>query len=71
MVHPQVATIPAQAACAAQEQGKFWEMEKLIFEKAFANREFSEAKMAELAAELKLNADKFKAVRRVWVAGSN
>lgn len=60
VVHPQTATTPAYAACAAQQQGKFWEMTALIFEKAFG-KDLSEAKMLELAAELKLDINKFKA----------
>ena len=32
VVHPQVAITPALATCAAQKQGKFWEMETAIWE---------------------------------------
>jgi protein-disulfide isomerase len=59
VVHPQTATVPALAACAAQEQGKFAEFNKSIWENAFG-KDTSEAKMTELATNLKLNMDKFK-----------
>jgi protein-disulfide isomerase len=32
VVHPDIGTLPALAACAAQQQGKFWEMEAAIFD---------------------------------------
>jgi protein-disulfide isomerase len=35
VVHPTKATEPALAACAAQQQGKFWEMEQAIVEHAW------------------------------------
>lgn len=35
IVHPQQATLPALAACAAGRQGKFWEMEAAIFDAAW------------------------------------
>jgi protein-disulfide isomerase len=59
VVHPQTATIPAMAACAAQQQGKFNEFEKTFFEKRFGQQN-DEAAMVALAGELKLNVDKFK-----------
>ena len=62
LVHPQAATIPAQASCAANKQGKFPEMEKLIWEKGFnAGRDLSQDNMDRLAGELGLNMAKFKA----------
>jgi protein-disulfide isomerase len=60
VVHPQTATVPALAACAAQEQGKFLEFNKAIWDNAFG-KDTSEAKMTELATNMKLNMDKFKA----------
>jgi protein-disulfide isomerase len=46
----------AMAAAAAQVQGKFWEMEKLLFQ----NQEtLAPSSYASFAAELKLNPDKF------------
>ncbi|HLU66293.1 MAG TPA: DsbA family protein [Kofleriaceae bacterium] len=62
VVHPQHATIPATAACAADKQGKFHEMYKLIWEKGFsAGRNLSQENMEKLAGELGLNMAKFKA----------
>ena len=62
MVHPQHATIPALAACAADRQGKFHEMMKLIWEKGFkAGRNLSQENMDKLAGEVGLDMKKFKA----------
>jgi predicted DsbA family dithiol-disulfide isomerase len=61
-VHPQVATTPALAACAAHRQGKFDKMEKLIWEKGFnANRNLSADNMEAIAKEVGLDMNKFKA----------
>ena len=60
IVHPPVATIPAEAACAAHKQGKFWEMEDLIWVKGFrANRNLARDNMDKLAAEAGLNMGQF------------
>src|SRR5688500_12783898 len=70
VVHPQTATIPALATCAAQKQGKFWEMEKAIWESAWEVEPRPRMKdpallgadnMMKLAKEIGLNVDKFKA----------
>jgi len=62
VVHPQVATIPALAACAAQKQGKYIEMYTAIWEKGFnANRNLGEDNMKKLAGELGLDMTKFTA----------
>jgi len=61
VVHPDRATTPALAACAAQQQGKFSEMKHLIWEKGFKENALDEAKMIALATEAKLDLDKFKA----------
>ena len=62
VVHPQLATIPALAACAADKQGKFMQMKDLIFEKGFnAGRNLSQENMDKLAGEVGLNMQKFKA----------
>jgi protein-disulfide isomerase len=62
IVHPTVATIPSQAVCAAHKQGKFAEMDNLIWEKGFkANRNLSQENMEALAQELKLDMTRFKA----------
>jgi predicted DsbA family dithiol-disulfide isomerase len=60
VVHPQHATIPAQAACAAALQNKFAEMEHLIWQKGFnAGRNLSKENMVTLAKEAGLNMDQF------------
>jgi protein-disulfide isomerase len=59
IVHPQSATVPAFASCAANEQGKFAEFNKALWEKAFG-KDTSDAMMTTIATELKLNMDKFK-----------
>lgn len=57
MVHPQRATLPALAACAAQRQGKFKDM----YKKIFANYgQYTDAKMQEHATALGLDLDQFK-----------
>lgn len=62
VVHPDVATIPAQAACAAHKQGKYSEMAHLIWEKGFkAGRNLGRDNMDKLAAEAGLDANRFKA----------
>lgn len=60
IVHPQLATLPAQAACAAHRQGRFWEMDELLWEKAFKTRQFDEAHMEELAVEVGLDLPRFR-----------
>ena len=61
VVHPQSATLPAQAACAGHLQGKFSEMEHLIWTKGYnAGRNFSQDNLDSMAKELNLNMDKFK-----------
>ena len=62
LIHPQLATIPALAACAADKQGKFHKMYELIWEKGFnAGRNLSQENMEKLAGEVGLNLQKFKA----------
>jgi protein-disulfide isomerase len=61
VVHPQVATDPALAVCAATRQGKFQQMDKLVWEKAYAVRKFDRANMEALAKEAGLDMAKFKA----------
>jgi protein-disulfide isomerase len=60
IVHPATATVPAYAACAANEQGKFADFNKALWEKAFG-KDTSETMMTTIATDLKLNMDKFKA----------
>ena len=69
VVHPDSATIPALAVCAAQKQGKFAAMEKLVWEKGWVEGAGGSARPGDLSKEamegfgkeLKLNMAKFKA----------
>lgn len=61
IVHPQAATLPAQAVCAAHKQGKFGPMEEVMWEKGFKQRKFDEAAMEGFATEIGLDVAKFKA----------
>lgn len=40
VVHPQTATAPALAVCAAAKQGKFLQMDQLLWDKGFKARQF-------------------------------
>jgi protein-disulfide isomerase len=61
VVHPQVATDPALAVCAGHQQGKFLQMDKAVWEKAFAVRKFDRPHMESLAKDVGLDVNKFKA----------
>ena len=70
VVHPQTATAPALATCAAQKQGKFWEMKQAIWDSAWELEPRPRMKdpallgaenMEKLAKELRLDVAKFKA----------
>jgi protein-disulfide isomerase len=52
VVHPQVATLPAQATCAAHKQGKFKEIDELLWEKVFKARKFEEEIILGLAKDV-------------------
>ncbi len=61
VVHPQAATIPAQASCAAHLQGKYKAMYEGIWEKGFkAGRNLSAENMEAIAKGIGLNVAKFK-----------
>ncbi len=60
VVHPDRASAAAWAVCAAHEQGKFVEYNKILWEKGFPQK-LAEADMHGFAEELKLNVPKFKA----------
>lgn len=51
VVHPQIANDMAYAACAAHKQGRFWELDELLWEKAFKTRQFETSHIEELAVE--------------------
>jgi protein-disulfide isomerase len=62
IVHPQVASTPAYAVCAAHKQGKFFEMENALWERAYkAGRDFSPANMEAIARGLGLDMRRFLA----------
>ncbi len=61
IVHPQTATEAAKAACAAHQQGKFWEMDELLWEQAFKTRQFDAAHIEALATNLGLDMTRFRA----------
>lgn len=63
IVHPQSATEPARSACAADLQGKFSQMSKLIWEKAYAKRDFSRKNIESLAKKANLRMKQFRADR--------
>ncbi len=70
VVHPQIATDAALATCAANDQGKFAEFEHAIWNKAWDQsgprkrlnqQALAAAAMHELAADLGLDVQRFKA----------
>src|SRR5262249_3049022 len=71
VVHPQVATTPALATCAAQKQGKFWEMKHAVWDAAWEMvndrprmkdaKLLSQENMEKVASDLGLDMTKFKA----------
>jgi len=61
VVHPKVATLAAQAACAAAHQGKFHEMAELLWTKAFDARAFDEANIDAIAKAAKLDMKRYHA----------
>ena len=58
-MHPQTATVPALAACAAHKQGKFVEFNRVLWERSFG-KDGSEAFMAKLAKDLGLDVVRFQ-----------
>ena len=70
VVHPQIAMTPALAACAAQQQGKFFEFEEGIWNSAWElepqphmkdPKLLSQESMEKLATDMHLDMAKFKA----------
>src|SRR5690606_36008171 len=64
VVHPDQATWPARAACAAAAQGRFAEVETLIWEKGFKERDLSPERMTAIAREAGLDLAAFDAAMR-------
>jgi protein-disulfide isomerase len=61
IVHPQTATKPAFAACAADKQGKYSEMEHELWEQGFNMGGYSDELISKIAKQLQLDQAKFKA----------
>lgn len=69
LVHPQLATETALAGCAAQRQGKFWEMEEAIWEALWDTEKvvprdpsyMQRENLARLAETLRLDMKKYRA----------
>jgi protein-disulfide isomerase len=61
IVHPQTATIAALAACAAAKQGKFIEMDDLLWERGFMKGGYTAELFLTLADELHLDRKRFLA----------
>lgn len=61
VVHPVTATDAAHAGCAAHRQGKFWEMDELLWEQVFKTRQFDAPHIEKLATGLGLDMDRFRA----------
>jgi protein-disulfide isomerase len=61
IVHPDQATLPALAACAATKQNRFEAMDRLLWEKGYANkRDFSPANLEAIAKEAELDLARYK-----------
>ena len=51
VVHPQIATAPALAACSANKQGKFLQMNQLLWDKGFKAHQFDKDVPAEAGGQ--------------------
>ncbi len=51
VVHPQVATAGALAACAANKQGKFVQLDQLLWDKGYKGRQFDKDATAEAGGQ--------------------
>ncbi len=60
VVHPQVATHAALAACAANHQGKWRQLADLLWTKSFDAHDFADATVDGLAAEAKLDLSRYQ-----------
>jgi protein-disulfide isomerase len=61
VVHPELATLPAQAACAANLQSRFEAMYNGIWENGFkANRNLSRDNLESIAKGIRLDVERFK-----------
>jgi len=60
VVHADTAMYPAQAACAANRQGKFGKLAKILWVKSFDARTYDEAHIDKLAKEARLDTKRYK-----------
>ncbi len=60
VVHPQIATAASLAACAAHRQGKFAEMNQLLWDELFATRQFDAAHVEDLAKKAGLELSRYR-----------
>jgi protein-disulfide isomerase len=61
IVHPKTATLPAHAACAAERQGKFAEVDAALWKRFESNTEYSREAVLAIADELHLDHARFVA----------
>jgi protein-disulfide isomerase len=61
IVHPQKATLPAQAACAAHLQGKYEPYRNLLWNAFLARTDMDQRELAGYARQLKLDRKRFEA----------
>ena len=61
VVHPKIAMYPAEAACAANRQGKWRRLADLLWTKAFDTREFEKSHIDDLAKEAGLDMKRYRA----------
>jgi protein-disulfide isomerase len=61
VVHPKIATVAANAACAAAHQGKFHEMAELLWVRAFDTRQFDQANIDAIAKAAGLDMKRYQA----------
>jgi protein-disulfide isomerase len=61
IVHPQTATLAAEAACAAHRQGLFPAADQRLWDEAYAQRKYDQAEMELIATEIGADVDVFRA----------
>ena len=61
IVHPRIATVAANAACAAAHQGKFHEMAELLWVRAFDARQFDQPNIDAIAKDARLDMKRYQA----------
>lgn len=62
VVFPNKSKLPALAACAAHQQGKFWEMDEALWRLGFRryNKNYSSRNLEQIARDAGLNMSKYK-----------